>query len=212
MNSRIRFTESWLPENPQGIEPTKTFGSIKFNIKDLLNAGVTPLKTIDPSVFKIDLSDTVYYWMENPKGEIILGVELLKAQDNLTVSLSGKSDDLIGKAPYADQLYQTILQDSSKPLLFSDIKLSNDGKKIWKRLVNSGRTVTVYDRKAPGQSRQTITTPDELEQFWKMDDPSYQRWQYVLSESGSMTHNIMAMFNTRRARELTSLGVDQEYF
>ena len=55
--NRIRFTESWLSENPQGIEPTKTFGSIKFNIKDLLNVGVTPLKTIDPSVFKIDLSN-----------------------------------------------------------------------------------------------------------------------------------------------------------
>jgi hypothetical protein len=206
--SRTRFNLSWLSESPEGIGSTETLSTLKFNIKDLVNAGVTPESTIEPTVKKIELSNTVYYWIEDLRGSIQLAVELTKNLDNLTVNVTGKDHLLSGKQPYADQLYHTILSDSDKPLLFSDVKLSDDGKRIWRRLVDSGKTVTIYDRKNPGASRRTITSSEELEQFWKLNDPVYQRWQYVLSESGPMTHEILGFFNTRRMRELCSLGTE----
>jgi hypothetical protein len=207
---RTRFNESWLTESPEGIETTNTHSPLVFNIRDLLNNGIEEQPTIDPHVKKIELSNSVYYWIEDD-GNIQLAVELDKKNDNLTVRLTGKDSSLSGKMPYADKLYKTILDDSGKPLLFSDNRLTNDSKKVWKRLVASGNTVTVYDTKNPGQSRRTIRDPEELDQFWKMNDPSYQRWRYVLSESGSMTHEVMASFNTRRARELTTLGTDDAF-
>jgi len=206
--SRTRFNESWLKETPQGIGATQTHGNLKFNIRDLIDAGVEVKNTANPNVKKIELSDTVYYWAKN-NGAIELAVELTKNPDNLTVNLTGKDELLSGKSPWADDLYLTILADSGKPMLFSDVKLSDAGKKIWKRLVGSGKTVSIYDRQNPGQTRQTITDPEDLAQFWKMNDPTGQRWQYVLSEGGRMTHDIIASFNTRRAREMTTLGTDE---
>ena len=206
--SRTRFNQSWLIESPEGMSHTQTHSTLTYNINDLKKSGVEVKNTINPKVKKIELTDHVYYWIQDSDGTIQLAVELTKKPDNLTVNLTGKNELLTGKSPYADELYQTILNDSGKPMLFSDAKLTDSGKKIWKRLVQSGRTVTVYDNQNPGKSRQTITSPKDLDKFWKMNDPTYQRWQYVLSESGEMTHNIIATFNTRRARELCGMGTE----
>lgn len=207
MTSRTRFIKSWLTESPEGISPTDSYGINQFNIRDLINSGAQVQDTSDSRVKKIELTNTVYYWVQD-NGVIQLTVELTKNTDNLTVNSTGKDLELARQSPWADELYLAILEDSGKPVLFSDDKLTPASKKIWQRLVSSGRTVTVYDRDAPGVSRVTLSRPEQVEQFWRMNDPRYRRWRFVLSECGMMTLDIIAAFNTRRMRELTGMGTE----
>jgi hypothetical protein len=59
----------------------------------------------------------------------------------------------------------------------------------------------VYNSDAPGQSQIRITSVEELQQFFKMNDPAGQKFRYVISESTSYA-DLIAVFNIRRIREL----------
>jgi len=121
-------------------------------------------------------------------------------------SVVGKDPKLKGKAPWASDLYSDILKDTDKSIrLLSDIKLTDEGYIIWKKLLDKGHKITIYVINNPGQSIKSFRSTDEMDEFFKHDDTKFQDYQYVLSEDHNKMLYVSAHFNTRRARELTGL-------
>lgn len=204
--SRNDFNKTWLFEMPQGLGPIETFDAIEYNIKDLLKVGLKP-KLVQNNLFKIELTDTVYYFYLNDK-EVVLGIELSKRPQGLVVNMLGKNPKYFKKPPYASELYDAILNDHKRSLrLLSDNDLSDDGVALWKKMISLGHKVSVYDKNNPGKSFKTFDKPEELDQYFKYDDSDFKRYQYILSESSSFV-DTMSYFNTRRARELCGFTLE----
>jgi hypothetical protein len=113
-----------------------------------------------------------------------------------------------GRPPFATDLYDAVLADRKNIAgsvnsirLMSDRQLSDDGIKIWQRLLAQGHKISVYNNKEPGQSFIEITSEEELLQYFQDDNINFQQWQYVISESASYAET-RSFFNTRRMREL----------
>ena len=94
----------------------------------------------------------MFYWIED-NSNIILAVELQIKPQALIVSLTGKHPNYTGKPPYASDLYNLILKDNNKSMrLYSDESLSDEGYAIWKRLLDQGHKISVYDKNKPIQN------------------------------------------------------------
>ena len=70
----------------------------------------------------------------------------------------------------------------------------------------TARTYYIYDN--PSQLM-AIKSPEELESFFKTNS-DFQRWQFVLSELNIKLTETAGYFATRRMRELSGLGVNDE--
>lgn len=204
---RTHFNKTWLTEMPEGIGSIAAYEAIKFNINDLITNNITSTK-LSNNLYKIDLSQSVYYWYEK-NNIILLGMELQKERQGWIVRAVGKNPDFKGQPPYASQLYDAILKDSKHSIrILSDIQLSDEGFNIWKKLFSLGHKISVYDNQNPGQTFKTFDSTSDLDQYFKLHDQSFRRYQYVLSESGLMLAETRSYFNTRRMRELSGLGTD----
>jgi hypothetical protein len=200
--SRENFAKSWLTEMPEGIGSFETYDAIKYHINDLLKNGVK-FVDLENGIKKIELNQTIYYWIEDRKQNIILAIELEKLPQALVIRLTGKHPMYRGKSPYASELYKFILNDNKhfSIRLLSDVTLSDEGKAIWDRLFDMGVNVSVYDKENPGATFTTFKSQDEMNQYFKNDDTDFRRYQYVLSESGEMLAETRSHFHIRRFRE-----------
>jgi len=195
---RKNFVNTFLAEMPEGIGNTELADKIEYFIKDYKKE--YPVIQLPSGVKKIVGQQVMFYWIEDQYGQMLIGAELEKSPFAAIVREVGKFKK--GRPPYASDLYAAILIDLHGSLrLTSDTQLSDEGQAIWKRLVTSGFKISVYDSNNPGSSFTQITTPDELDKFYKYDDRNYRRWQYVISES---THGVEVkhLFEIRRFREL----------
>ena len=207
--SRSDFNETWLTEMPRGLGSFEMYDMLVYNIKDRIKNGSTVLD-LGNDLKKIDGSQVKYYWYEK-NGTILLGAELSVKPQGLVVNSLAKNPEIRG-APYATDLYDAILKDSNRSIkLLSDIDMSDEALKVWKRLVSQGHKISVYDRENPGQTFTTIHNEQDLEKYFKHDDTDYRRYQYVLSETGEVLAETRSYFNTRRMRELSGIGLTDEY-
>lgn len=204
--SRIDFNETWLRESPEGQGSFETFDAIEYNIRDRLKNKSSKI-SLGNNLFKIDGEQTKYYWYEKD-GRILLGVELSVRPQGLVVNLIGKNSKTKAQPPFSSDLYVEILRDNNQSILFSDTQMSDEGLKIWKRLVRQGYPVSVYDRNNPGKSFKTFTDATELDQFFQDDDTDFRRYQYILSPPGEALAETRSYFNTRRYRELSGLALE----
>lgn len=203
---RTHFNNTWLAEMPQGIGKFELFDMIEYNINDLKKNGVKPVD-VASNLKKIDLPQSVYYWYES-NGQIVLGIELSKEKQGWIVRAVGKNPRFKGRPPYASDIYNDVLRDSNHSIrLMSDIDLSDEGYNIWKRLFSQGHKISVYDRENPGQSFKTFDSLADFDKFFKTDDTNFRRYQYILSENGTMLAETRSHFNTRRMRELAGFGL-----
>lgn len=201
LTGRSDFIETWLTEMPEGLGHFQTFDQIEYTIRDRLRHGSTAI-AVDANTKKIVGRQTMLYWVEQ-NGEIVLGTELVVKPQGLVVTVTGKNPKLVGKKPYASDLYNLILKDNNQSLrLLSDNSLSDEGYAIWQRLLAQGHAISVYDRENPGQSFVTITSLDDMKQYFKHDDSDFKRYQYVLSEQNEVLAETRSFFHTRRMREL----------
>lgn len=201
MTSRSDFIDTWLAEMPQGLGQFEMFDMIEYHIKDQIKKNSVPVE-ITADIKKITGSETIFYWVEKA-GDIVLAVELTVRPQALVVSAVGKNPKWIGRAPFASDLYDLILNDSGRSLrLFSDESLSDEGYAIWKRLLQKGHKISVYDRENPGKSFVTVDSLADMEKYFAQDDTDFKRYQYVLSESEEMLAETKSHFSTRRMREL----------
>jgi len=207
-DDRTDFVSTWLVESPEGTPPAEYSGVISTNIRDVINftksLGYT-IEDLGNNLKKLELNKSVYYWYEENK-QILLGVELVKKPQSVEVAMIGKYNK--GQPPYASDLYHAILLDRKKNNpgkdnigIMSDKFLSDEGLRIWEKLLLNGHKILIYNEDEPGQSQIRITTIDELHSFFKMNDPAYRKYRYVLSEEYSYP-DLIAIFNRRRVREL----------
>jgi hypothetical protein len=205
ITSRTDFNETWLTEMPRGLGSFEMYDMLVYNVKDRIKNGSTVLD-LGNDLKKIDGTQVKYYWYEK-NGTILLGAELSVKPQGLVVNSLAKKPKLQGE-PYATDLYDAILKDSNRSIkLLSDIDLSDEALKVWKRLLQQGHKISVYDRENPGQSFITIDNVQELLKYFKDDDTDHRRYQYVLSESGEVLAETRSYFNTRRMRELAGIGL-----
>ena len=207
-NDREDFVKTWLTESPMGI-PAKDYAqSIKNNIRDIVNTGYySPTYIGKNGLQRIEMKTLVYYWY-GELNNFLLGAEFSIAPQALIVNFIGKTNK--GQPPYASDLYDAVLHDMknleyrfSTIKISSDDKLSEEGLGIWKKLLQKGHKIMIYDSSSdvPGQTQIRITSEEELNNFFKMNDPSFGRYRYVVSESKSFS-DLIGIFNTRRMREL----------
>jgi hypothetical protein len=205
ITSRTDFNETWLTEMPRGLGSFEMYDMLVYNINDRIRSG-SSVVDLGSDLKKIDGLQVKYYWYEK-NDTILLGAELSVKPQGLVVNSLAKNPKLQGE-PYATDLYDAILRDSNRSIkLLSDIDISDEALKVWKRLLQQGHKISVYDRENPGQSFITIDNVQELLKYFKDDDTDYRRYQYVLSESGEVLAETRSYFNTRRMRELAGIGL-----
>lgn len=202
MNNRLDFFESWLSEMPENLGNIELFDMIEYNIKE--RSKLTKPHDLGEGYKKISGTQTLYYWYES-NGEIFIGIELAVKQQTLIVNAVAKNPSYKNKPPYATDLYKKVLDDNSSIRVMSDIYLTNNSINVWKRLINSGVTVSVYDSEKPGQNFKKINSIEELEKYIGYDDRDYQRYQFVLTSKDEILAEVTSIFNTRRLRELSGL-------
>jgi hypothetical protein len=203
---RTYFNQSWLTETPMGTGAIDSFDSVAYNIKDLIRYDMDPVPVSD-NIWKIELSQTVYYWIGS-KTDIQLATELSKTPQALVVKITGKDPKYKGKPPFASTLYSAILHDTDSSIrIMSDTQLSDEGYSIWKRLFTNGFKISVYDSTDPGKSFNTFNDITDFDKFFKHSDASYKRYQYVLSSDKSIAET-RSHFHTRRYRELSGLDLE----
>lgn len=201
LTGRTDFVETWLLEMPEGLGKFSTFDQIEYILKDRIRHGGLPVNVTD-TVKKIVSTRMIYYWVEI-NNEIALGVELLIKPQGLIVTLVGKNPKFVGLRPFASEMYDIILKDNRQSLrLVSDVSLSDEGYAIWKRLLQQGHKISVYDASQPGKSFVTLNSIDDMQAYFKYDDTNFRKYQFVLSESGEMIAETRGFFSTRRFREL----------
>lgn len=205
LGSRENFSSTWLTESPEGIGTFELVDTIVYNIRDRIKHDPTSVVTLGNGWKKLEGTQVVYYWFEEDRS-ITLAAEFEKAPQALVVRGVGKLKK--GRPPFASDLYNLVLQDRKQLAgeidairIMSDTQLSDEGFELWSRLLSQGHKLMVYDKQKPGQSYQGITTQDELAKFFKTDDRSFQRYQYVIVESVHYGE-VRSHFNTRRMREL----------
>jgi hypothetical protein len=204
--NRTDFNQTWLTEMPQGLGQFPMWDAIVYSIKDRIRMGST-VEDLSDGLRKIQGSHTIYYWYED-NGVMLLATELNVRTQGLVVSGLGKNPQIKGP-PYASDLYDAILKNEKQSMrLISDADMSNDALALWKRLLNMGHTVSVYDTDAPGQSFVSLNSSNQLDQYFANDDRDYRRYRFVLSETNEMLAETRSHFNTRRMRELARIPLD----
>jgi len=190
---------------PMGTPATDLASQLVYEINELIEGGIKPIK-IKSNFYKIELEGQIYYWYEK-NGKILLGAQFEKSRKALRVNFIAKVNK--GKPTYASDLYNDVLDDRKNikginSIVMSDDKLSEEGLKIWKKLFDNGHKVLVYDVDNPGQSYVTLHNVDDLDNYFRMNDPSYKRYRYVLSE-GLHYLDTRTAFHLRRLRETSGL-------
>lgn len=202
MNNRTEFYESWLSEMPENLGNVELFDMIQYRIKE--RSKYTNTIDLGNGYKKIIGNQTSYYWYES-NNEIIIGIELSMKPQTVIVNAVAKNSKYKNKPPYATDLYKKILDDNHNIRVMSDIYLSNNSINVWKRLIDDGVNVSVYDNKNPGQSFKKINSVEELEKYIGKDDTEFQRFQFVLTSTTNILGEVVSIFNTRRMRELSGL-------
>jgi hypothetical protein len=209
-DSRKIFYDSWIKESPQRTKPRNDLSAITRSIDEFseyyqeeqLPNGLYKLATNDKLFIYGKLNDT-----------IVIAVEFEIMSGNLSVVSSAKSQEISNQSPYMSEVYLTALRVAkSKSIRFeSDKTLTDDGFKVWARLLTAGHTISVYDTTNPGQSLTTISTVDDLRQFWDYDI-NFRRYKFILSEDKRhWLDTVYSPFSTRRLRELADITLDDEY-
>jgi hypothetical protein len=203
IDSRTDFVNTWLFEMPEGIGKFELVDTVIYAIQDRIKSGATVINLSD-GLRKIEGSQVVLYWYEKA-GAIVLGAEFEKRAQGLVVTMVGKANK--GRPPFASDLYNAVLADRKTAggidaiRILSDQSLSDEGIKIWERLLSQGHHISIYDANEPGKTFTEITTVTDLHKYFQDDNRNYRRWQYVISEQAS-NGEVRSFFNTRRMREL----------
>lgn len=205
--SRTDFNESWLAEMPLGTGKmgNNCYNTVVSSIRDFITHRVD-VSDLGNGFKKIQGQHVAYYWHEH-NGTITIATEFSVKPQALIVNVIAKNPST-NNTVHTTELYDLVLKDNHKSIkLMSDDRLSDDGYKLWKRLLQMGHAISVYDNHTPGQTLQTLKSVEDMEQFFKVNDSSARRWQYVLSEQGVKLGETRSFFNTRRMRELCGMGL-----
>lgn len=197
--SYSKFFERYIMEMPQRLNGLNSYEPIVNVIKELLKNNADVINLTD-NTFKIKTGNSAYYWVGLYNGE---NIQLCANADEdgkfAKINAIGKHPNLIGKSPYAIDLYLKISDNLPQGVRFtSDQILSDDGFKVWKRIFELGKELLVY--KADKFETERIKTISELENYFN-DHNNFQQYQYVIAES-TITVGIKGDFAIMECKRL----------
>jgi len=207
-DSRKSFYESWMVESPERIQPLNGFRSLLDNLLSFMDS--YPSIEIENDIYYLEGRSVIYFY--HKIGNIITTiVELEKKPQSLWVVNMAKDEKYQGAPPYMTDIYKEILYLSNgRSLVFtSDKIMTNSGVKVWKKLLDSGYTVSVYDSSQPGQSLTRLSNAEELEKY--IGNKDYQKYRFILSESNKWLAQVKETFTIRRTRELAGITADKDF-
>lgn len=212
-DTRWHFYESWLQEMPQRIEARYDFPGLLNILQEFININGTD--NIAKNIFKSE-SNTSLYIFGKVGNEISIITYMEKTAQSVKIMNTQKNEKFKNTSPTAVDLYlsgRALVKP--KGLIFtSDNQMTDRGLGIWKKLMTSGKHISVYDitdKKRTGQTLKQLKSPDELEQYFT-NDYSGKNYRYVLSESTDNFNNYTyCYFMTRRICESAGTINDDEY-
>jgi len=201
--SREFFNESWLCEMPQIIPKTDYYPQLHSRVNEIKDSNL-PIQPLGNNWFKWQGTQTIVYW--NETSDIIIGGEFTIKHQALVVNYVSKNPKFKGSGPYASDLYEFVLHDQGLPIrIHSDTQLSDEGFKIWSRLIDNGHKIYVYDRNDPGRSFRLLTV-DDLKKYHGQTS-EFQNYQYIVESEYVLARSddfeLKSSFNLRRFRELS---------
>ncbi len=198
---RRDFYESWIVESPQRIYARNDFITLLDNLTAFMEVYQSQL--ISSNLYFLEGKDLCYVYYKT-NDNITAIVELKKTPLNLTVVNVAKESTYQNFLPYMSDIYKEILTiANNKSLRFtSDDMITDKGLNIWKKLMNDGYTVSVYEPTSPGRTLTKISTVDDLEKY--LGDNTYKKYRFVLSENYENWFGyVVERFMTRRVMELS---------
>jgi len=201
-DSRNDFIKSYLYEMPSGTPPINPILQLINSISELKK--YYQIIKLSNNLFKMEGNELVYYWYEE-NDAILLGAEFTKVKHGIVVNYVAKIEK--STPPYATDLYNDVLNDrkniefANNSIIISDKRLSEDGISLWKRLFKKGHTISIYNTEDASNTFTKLNSIEDLESFFKMHDSSYEKYRYILSESGGNYAEVMAFFSLRRLHE-----------
>jgi hypothetical protein len=204
---RDAFNYTFLFESPDVLE-FPTWEILKHDIEEIKQIAHDKIKPLENNIYKLKLTNLIYFWVENDNHEIILGVSLERKPRGYAIIMSGKSKNYKSKPPFASDLYLLILKDLKNDVIISDKTLSQTGFNTWHRLFKQGCKLLVYNTDEPGKSFSRINSEDELKNFYHKGK-EFQKWRFVLSESLKTQAETWASFRIRLHREINNLPLEE---
>jgi len=194
-----RFNENWVFEIPQytGKSGNNPYDTLVYALRVNIDSGSKP-ENLGNGLHRLIVDNQdIYYWMEiNDNVDIIVAMKVFRR--GLAVNLIGKRN---GATTYASDFYQNILNSITGSLLFSGDQLSDEGFKVWERLLNYGRTIMVYDPSNTDHYKK-LNTVQELKDYLGSEE-NYKKYRYVLSENVRKQAPPHSDFELLRAYKLT---------
>jgi hypothetical protein len=188
--------------------PVKLNGNNDFDIQlEIIreNLRYNPeVSEVRPGICKIQNDDHYTYWVGDSTAQnVYLIVDVVIDHKFAKIKLTSKNPKLSpGSQPYASDLYLIIQNDlDSNVVLSSDKFLSDDGEKIWKRLVSNGRRISVYDSSTNKYVLDKIETADQLSSYIGGFDK--EKYLFVISET---LQKFLALNHSFRILELKRLS------
>ena len=179
------FQKSFLSETPQRISPigSDMFSNMVKSMQEFVNAGI---KTVScgNGYYRTASTQVVFYWHEKNDTIDIIAELGVKPYCYEVYQVAKNSSDVS-----AVDLYGVILKDAG--VVISDDYMTDKGKGIWLRLLDTGHRVSVYNR----------INPDDLIPLNRGNIEQYmseRRFRFVLSASPE----VDALFRTRKLRTL----------
>lgn len=206
---RLIFVESWLEEAPQRVSSRNDIDALRFSINEFQQ--YYSEKLIGNNIFSLEGVNGVFVYAKD-NNIIVAAIELQKTPQNLEVVSTAKDPEYFKKPPYITDLYKSALSiaNNNSLKMTSDKVMTDDGLEIWRKLLDQGLTVSIYNTDNPGTSHKKINNYNELSKYFG-NDVEYQKYRFTLSESTEhWFKSVREIFLTRRLLELANITLDKK--
>jgi hypothetical protein len=162
------------PVRLSGNDPTFTammWDSLEDRLLRSLKKGMKPQRAAN-GFWKLESGSQAMYWAQKNKLPILIGW-FTKTPNALTVQGVGKHPAEM--KPFASDLYNAVLADHKSIQLKSDKAVSDEGFKIWTRLLAQGHKIFVQ---SPDNELTPISSPEQLKQF---HNKAHEHYRFVIT-------------------------------
>jgi hypothetical protein len=183
-----KFAQRWLCEMPRrtGYPGSPLdFYNIESLINEMTNVGYQIL-SFGNELYGLDTGDTKFFWLGN---DMQIVTELHSFERAMAVSVTAKNPDVTSHY-HASDLYQSILNQTNIPLLFSGEQMSTGGEGIWRWLMKNGN-VLAYKPNDPKHFKRLRTTDDFESLIGDTDE--FTQYRFILSPNNM---NLMEHYSS----------------
>jgi len=188
-----KFANRWLFEMPRrtGYPGSPLdFHNIEALINEIINTGVKVI-SIGNNLYGLESSDTKFFWL-GKQMEIV--TELHPFERAMAVSVTAKNPD-IQTHYHASDLYETILNKTSIPILFSGEQMSTGGEGIWRWLMKKNN-VLAYKQGDPKHFKKLMNRDDFESLIGDTDE--FKQYRFILAPNSKQLMEQYVQFEMMR--------------